>query len=113
MLILGSLRAACWTLAALMVSACSSPPPPGAGSCAAGTANGVACAGVGAVCGDGYTSCTCNKDGKWHCDAAKCPGKAPHPGADCPASRQGLYCTYPGAGCQCVAAPGGYQWACQ
>ncbi len=116
-LIRGCLCAGCLALAALVIPACgSSPPPPGAGGCAPGTADGVVCGAVGAACGyqapKGYTTCTCNKDGKWHCDAAKCPGKAPHPGSNCPASLQGLVCNYPGVGCQCVAVPGGYQWAC-
>lgn len=114
-LIRGFLCAGCVTLAALVIPACSSSPPPGGGygSCAPGIADGVHCAAVGAACGYGYTTCKCNKDGKWHCDTAKCPGKAPHPGSDCPASLAGLVCNYPGTGCQCVATPGGYQWGCQ
>lgn len=112
-------RAGFLMLAALMVSACGSSSPAGGapGGCAPGTADGVRCPAVGAACGyqapNGYTSCTCNRDGKWHCDTANCPGGAPPPGSDCPASLVGMICPYPGVSCQCLAGPAGYQWACQ
>ncbi len=106
------------TLAALMLSACGSSAPPGAGAggCAPGTASGMLCPARGVACGyqapNGYTTCTCNKDGKWHCDTAKCPGNPPHTGSNCSAGQQGMVCNYPSEGCQCVVVPGGYQWSC-